>query len=50
MVDVEHVYSCPAHWRETNDVPGVDSEVVAPVVGSGVEESCQFTSFGIHTR
>jgi hypothetical protein len=49
-VHVEHIDGCPAHGRETDDAPGLDSEVLVPAIGAGVEEPCQLAGCGIHTR
>src|SRR6266508_3652334 len=46
-VHVEHIDGCPAHGRETDDAPSLDSEVLVPGIGTGVEEACQLTGCGI---
>src|SRR5262245_44447215 len=49
-VHAEHIDGCPAHSRETDDAPGLDLEVLVPGISTRIEEACQLTSYGIHTR
>ena len=47
---MQHIDGRPAHGRETNDAPGLNLEVLAPGIGTGVEEACQLTGCGVHTH
>ena len=38
-VHVQHIDGRPAHGRETNDTSGLNLEVLAPGIGTGVEEA-----------
>jgi hypothetical protein len=49
-VYIGHIDGCPAHRCETDDVPGLDPEVLAPHIDMGIEETYQLTGCGVHTR
>jgi hypothetical protein len=44
------VRSCPVTGHEADNVPGLNTEVMVPVIDAGLEEACQPTGFGVNTR
>ena len=49
-VHVEYLDGYPVHGRETDDTLSLDTKVMIPGIGAEIEEACQLTAFGAHTR